>query len=77
MASFAQNPHEAWIDQRRTGFPQLEIPQNANSSLNPSLTIPKRVVYPIGERTTNYNHYQEAITRQGGHLMDITPWLFK
>ncbi|MCB0685396.1 MAG: SusD/RagB family nutrient-binding outer membrane lipoprotein [Saprospiraceae bacterium] len=77
VASFAQNPHEAWIDQRRTGFPQLEIPQNANSSLNPSLTIPKRVVYPIGERTTNYNHYQEAITRQGGHLMDITPWLFK
>ncbi|MCB0668820.1 MAG: SusD/RagB family nutrient-binding outer membrane lipoprotein [Saprospiraceae bacterium] len=77
IASYGINPHEAWIDQRRTGYPRLEVPSNANASLNPSLIIPKRVLYPISERTTNYDNYQEAIDRQGGHLMDVTPWLFK
>lgn len=77
ISLYGQNPHEAWIDQRRTGYPALQVPSNANASLNPSLVIPKRVPYPISERTTNNTNYQDAINRQGGHLMDVSPWLFQ
>lgn len=77
ISLYGQNPHEAWIDQRRTGYPKLQVPANANASLNPSLVIPRRVPYPISERTTNNANYQDAINRQGGHLMDVTPWLFQ
>jgi hypothetical protein len=77
IALFALNPQESWTDYRRTGYPELSIPENANSSFNPSLVIPQRVLYPISERTTNFENYSIAIERQGGHFMDVAPWLFK
>jgi hypothetical protein len=55
----------------------LTVPANANASFNPSLVIPQRVLYPITERTTNFNNYTIAIDRQGGHFMDVKPWAFK
>jgi hypothetical protein len=77
VALYGLSPHESWTDYRRTGYPELVVPVNANSSFNPSLVIPQRVLYPITERTTNFNNYTNAIDRQGGHFMDVTPWAFK
>jgi len=77
VALYGLNPQESWTDYRRTGVPELTIPDNANSSFNPSLVIPLRVLYPITERTTNFDNYQAAIDNQGGHFMDVSPWAFK
>jgi hypothetical protein len=77
IALYGLDPNEAWVDYRRTGYPVLEVPQNATSSFNPSLVIPRRFLYPISERTTNLENYQVAIDRQGGHLMDVYLWAFK
>jgi hypothetical protein len=76
-ALYGLDPNETWVDYRRTGYPVLEVPQNATSSFNPSLVIPRRFLYPISERTTNLENYQAAIDRQGGHLMDVDLWAFK
>jgi hypothetical protein len=77
VALYGQNPTEAWVDYRRTGYPNLQLPPNAISSFNPSLVIPQRFLYPISERTTNLENYQAAINRQGGHLMDVKMWAFQ
>ncbi len=77
IALYGQNPNEAWVDYRRTGYPHLVVPDNATSSFNPSLVIPRRYLYPISERTTNRENYEAAISRQGGHLMDVDMWAFK
>ena len=77
IALYGQNPNETWVDYRRTGYPLLEVPENVTSSFNPSLVIPRRYLYPIGERTTNAENYEAAIQRQGGHLMDVDMWAFK
>lgn len=77
IALFAQNPIEAWVDFRRTGFPKIHPPASANPSFNPSLVIPKRYLYPISERNSNEVNFNEAIERQGGHLMDVGIWGFE
>lgn len=76
IALFVQGAHEAWNDYRRTGYPELEVPDNVNASFNPSLVIPRRYLYPLNERTANLEAYQEAIDRQGGHFMDVPIWIF-
>lgn len=77
VAMYGQNPNEVWVDYRRTGYPQLDVPADATSSFNPSLVVPRRYLYPITERTTNIDNYQAAIDRQGGHFMDVDMWAFK
>ena len=77
IALFAQNSIESWIDYRRTGYPNIAPPVNANSSFNPSLIIPRRYLYPISERTSNQIQFNEAIQRQGGHLLDVNIWMFE
>ena len=77
IALYGVNSMESWVDFRRTGYPALEVPENVTASFNPSLVIPERYLYPISERTTNYENYQEAIDRQGGHLMDVGLWAYK
>ena len=77
LALYAQNPIEAWVDFRRTGFPNLSPPPGVNPSLNPSMVIPKRYLYPISERNSNEANLNEAIQRQGGHLLDVNIWAFK
>ncbi|MEO0728023.1 MAG: SusD/RagB family nutrient-binding outer membrane lipoprotein [Bacteroidota bacterium] len=76
IALYVQGAHEAWNDYRRTGYPELMVPVNANTSFNPSLVIPKRYLYPLNERTANQAAYQEAIDRQGGHFLDADTWIF-
>lgn len=77
LALFGQNPIEAWVDYRRTGFPRLTAPSDANPSFNPSLIVPRRCLYPISERRTNEINLNEAISRQGGHLLDTDLWIFQ
>lgn len=77
IAMYVQGAHEAWNDYRRTGYPELSVPDNANSSFNPSLVIPKRYLYPLNERTANLAAYQDAIDRQGGHFLDVSTWVFE
>ena len=76
LALFAQNPIDVWVDYRRTGYPQLTPPSNANSSFNPSLVIPRRYLYPISERNTNEINLENAIQNQGGYLLDVEMWVF-
>lgn len=77
ISLFGQGINESWVDIRRTGYPQLRPPLQANSSFNPSLVIPQRYLYPISESSTNSTHMQEAISRQGGHLLDVKLWMFQ
>lgn len=77
IAAYGQGVNEAWVDYRRSGFPDLQVPDNVNSSFNPSLVIPRRYLYPISESNTNSINMQTAIDRQGGHLLDDKMWLFE
>jgi hypothetical protein len=77
IALYGQNPGDVWVDYRRTGYPDLQVPQNATASFNPSLVVPRRYLYPISERTANRENYDAAISRQGGHLMDNDMWAFQ
>lgn len=64
------NGYEAWIDIRRTGFPELPIPQdnlNANK-------FPVRFRYPGTEQAANKKNYQDAVQRLGGDTYDIKGW---
>lgn len=76
IALYVQGNNEAWVDYRRTGYPELTPPPEANTSFNPSLVIPRRYLYPVSERNSNRENLDEAIERQGGHLMDVALWAF-
>ncbi|WP_086476039.1 SusD/RagB family nutrient-binding outer membrane lipoprotein [Arenibacter amylolyticus] len=69
-ALYGNAPFEAWVDYRRTGFPNLTPNPDAVPSNNPSGVIPRRFLYPLSERTTNLANYEAAISAQGGHLLD-------
>lgn len=77
IALFSQGTNEVWVDYRRTGFPSLKVPANVNPSFNPSLIIPKRYLYPVSERNSNYDNLHMAKKRQEGHLMDVGMWVFE
>ncbi len=77
IALYGQDPLQAWVDYRRTGFPDLRPPNGVNTSFNPSKVIPRRYLYPISERNTNFSNWEKSIKRQGGHLMDVDMWVFK
>lgn len=77
IAMFGHGTLEAWVDYKRTGYPQLTPNTNANQSFNPSKVIPRRFIYPISERTANRTNMEQAIDNQGGHLLDVDTWAFK
>jgi hypothetical protein len=55
--------YEAWSNWRRTELPELvpvNYPGNATNG-----RIPRRMLYPASELSSNPNHYAEAILRQG------------
>ncbi|SMB80132.1 hypothetical protein SAMN00120144_3889 [Hymenobacter roseosalivarius DSM 11622] len=77
VALYGQGALEAWVDYRRTGYPELVVPRGVEASFNPSRVVPRRYLYPISERNTNNASVEAAIQRQGGHLMDVDTWAFK
>ncbi|MEQ8469647.1 MAG: SusD/RagB family nutrient-binding outer membrane lipoprotein [Marinoscillum sp.] len=74
---FCQGTLEAWVDYRRTGYPELTPAPDASESFNPSKIVPQRYLYPISERNTNRENMTTAMEQQGGHLLDQTLWAFQ
>ncbi len=75
-ALYGNTPIEVWNDYKRTGYPALTPNANGSNGFNPSGVIPRRWLYPISERTANFASLEEAISRQGGHLLDNSTWAF-
>ncbi|TBW27426.1 SusD/RagB family nutrient-binding outer membrane lipoprotein [Gramella sp. KN1008] len=76
VALYGNAPLEAWVDYRRTGYPDLTPNPDAVPNVNPSGIIPRRFLYPISERQANLENYEAAIQAQGGHLLDDDIWAF-
>ncbi|RZJ33341.1 MAG: SusD/RagB family nutrient-binding outer membrane lipoprotein [Flavobacterium sp.] len=62
--SFYNRPFEEWNAYRRLDYPQLAAPSNASSTADGE--VPKRLFYPINERTVNSENYQAAVQAIGG-----------
>lgn len=75
-AMYGQSPIQVWNDYRRTGFPNLTPDPDGVNGNNPSGIIPRRLLYPISERQSNPEAYQQALDAQGGHLLDDDIWVF-
>ena len=67
------NDYESFANWRRTGYPALtpvNYPGNATGGV-----IPRRLVYPQGEASTNPDNYNAAISRlQGGDKLTSRVW---
>jgi hypothetical protein len=69
IASF-MNGYEAWFDFRRTGFPDLPLPQdNLNNDV-----FPVRYAYPSTEQAVNGANYSEAAGAIGGDDYNSKGW---
>lgn len=56
-------PTQAWTDIRRTGYPALTYPTDANSQA--FKTIPNRIQYPNTEAANNKANYDAVVATQG------------
>jgi hypothetical protein len=67
--------HEAWVEQRRTGYPVVikRSGDNYEQGITGG-TIPNRIPYPEGEWNTNYTHVSAARENQGGDAMLDKIW---
>ena len=66
------NEYEAFSNWRRTGFPTL-VPTNDPGNVTGG-TIPRRLIYPTGEGSTNAENYNAAIARQGPNDFKTRVW---
>ena len=66
------NEYEAFSNWRRTGFPIL-IPTNDPGNVTGG-TIPRRLIYPTGEGSTNKANYDAAVARQGANNFTTRVW---
>ena len=64
------NGYEAWIDWRRTGFPQLKT---VSASLNNDL-IPVRMPYPATEQALNTTNYNTAAAATNNNSVNARVW---
>ncbi len=76
-ALYGNSPIEVWNDYRRTGYPALTPnPDGKNPTYNASGIIPRRLLYPQLEITTNRASVEAAKSAQGGHLLDNYTWIW-
>jgi len=61
---------EVWTEQRRTGYPLLQVVQDAN----PSVSYAKRYYYNSIESSINATNYQAAVANQGADLLSTKVW---
>jgi hypothetical protein len=66
------NEYEAFSNWRRTGFPTL-TPTNDPGNVTGG-TIPRRLIYPTGEESTNAENFAAAIARQGPNDFVTRVW---
>ena len=71
-ASTLFNEYEAFSNWRRTGFPVL-TPTNDPGNVTGG-TIPRRLIYPPGEESTNAENFAAAIARQGPNEFTTRVW---
>ena len=62
--AFFNRPFESWNSWRRLDYPALTPPANAISLADGE--IPKRLTYPVNEKTVNTTNYQDAVDAIGG-----------
>jgi len=70
------NEYEAFANWRRTGYPELE-PFGGEGVYNGNVTqgtIPRRMIYPNSESSTNPESFAEAIARQGPNEFTTRFW---
>jgi hypothetical protein len=65
--AFFNRPFEAWNSYRRLDYPQLEAPSNAVAAAEGQ--VPKRLAYPVSERTVNNANYTAASEAIGGNKL--------
>lgn len=66
---------EAWMEWRRTGYPNLTPALNARTANG---QIPRRVIYPQTEQSFNLTNLKAAIANQGGSdALDQRLWIDK
>lgn len=61
--------YEAWAEWRRTGFPVLAPGPNTTVA-----AIPRRLVYPVADKTTNEDNYKAVVAQQGADKVDTRIW---
>jgi hypothetical protein len=71
-ASLIYDEYESFSDWRRTGYPVL-TPVNYQGN-NSNGTIPRRMMYPLSEISTNTANYNAAVARQGPDLLTTHVW---
>jgi hypothetical protein len=57
-------PFQGWTCFRRLDYPALTAPSNASSAADG--VVPRRLAYPINERTVNTTNYENAVEAIGG-----------
>jgi hypothetical protein len=79
IALYGHASSVVWHNYRRTGFPVLTPSSSGANGLNPSGVIPRRWIYPIGERNTNEENLLAAISAQGwsADVLDSPTDIFK
>lgn len=73
IALFSQGV-EAWIEWKRTGYPDLDMAIDAAPNLS---SIPMRYTYPAGEQSLNPESLSQAIANQGPNTLDTKFWWLK
>lgn len=63
---------EAWFDNRRIGLPKFVL-----GPVSSTPVLPKRYIYPTGERDTNEDQYQKALTVFGPDKQTTLMWYLK
>ena len=66
------NEYEAFSNWRRTGFPVL-TPTNDPGNVTGG-TIPRRLIWPMGEESTNADNYKAAVAAQGANNFTTRVW---
>jgi len=66
------NEYESFSNWRRTGYPTL-TPTNDPGNVTGG-TIPRRLIYPTGEESTNADNFAAAIARQGPNDFTTRVW---
>ena len=66
------NEYESFSNWRRTGYPTL-TPTNDPGNVTGG-TIPRRLIYPTGEESTNAENFAAAIARQGPNDFTTKVW---
>lgn len=64
--------YESWFNWRRSGYPLLNQVNYVGNATGGQ--IPRRMVYPASEASTNPTNYQDAITRQGTNNLTTRVW---